>query len=216
MPSVALLRLPLELLREIMSHLSLDDIMSLKRSCGPLSQMVYEPALRSYHSRMREAGLRDRPPPDGLSIRERLAALVRWESAWDNAYMSISADPAAQQQDQQQQQVVEITGCDPDSRVLVVEGFYVEMHPLADGRADGCGYRYLDLARSSLSQEDVCSVWHAFQQRVGILCYAFAIEKYDLFAVLIEYVDCSRCASIPLLTGPPGLRGYLIMRHCSC
>jgi hypothetical protein len=172
--------------------------------------MVYEPALRSYHSRMREAGLRDRPPPDGLSIRERLAALDRWETAWDNAYMSIATDPAAQQQ------VVEIAGCDPDSRVLVVEGFYVEMHPLADGRADGCGYRYLDLARSSLRQEDVCSVWHVFQQRVGILCYAFAIEKYDLFAVLIEYVDFSRCAAISLLTSLPELRGYLIMRHCSC
>lgn len=192
--SGAFLHLPLELLHEITSYLSLEDILSLKCSCKPLSRMVYEPALRSYHSRMREAGLRDRPPPDGLSIRERLAALDRWETAWDNVHMSIAADPTARQQDrrqqqQQQRQVVEIATGDPDSHVLVVEGFYVEMDPLADGRADGCGYRYLDLTRASLRWEDVCSVRYAFQQRVGILCYAFAIEKYDLFAVLIEYVD---------------------------
>jgi len=148
---------------------------------------------------MREAGLRDRPPPDGLPIRERLAALDRWETAWDNIHTSIAADPTAQQRDQKQQ-VVEIATGDPDSDVLVVEGFYVEMDPLADGRADGCGYRYLDLARASLQREDVYSVRHAFQQRVGILCYAFAIEKYDLFAVLIEYVDRRHLAAVPLLS----------------
>jgi hypothetical protein len=189
----AFLQLPLELLHEIMSYLPLEDILSLKCSCKPLSRMVYEPALRSYHPRMRDAGLRDRPPPDGLSIRERLAALDRWETAWDNVHTSIAADPTAQQQ------VVEIPTGDPDSHVMVVEGFYVEMDPLADGRADGCGYRYLDLARAPLQWEDVREVRHAFQRRAGILCYAFAIEKYDLFAVLIEYVDRCHLAAVPLL-----------------
>jgi hypothetical protein len=206
-----LLQLPLELLREIMSHLSLQDIISLTHSCKLLSRMVCEPALRSYHSRMGDAGLGDHPPPDGLSIRERLAALDRWESAWDNAHISIVADPVDQQQGQQ---VVELTDSNSESRVLVVDGFYVEMHPLADSRADGCGYRYLDLSRSSLRPEDVRSVWHPFQQRAGILCYAFAIDKHDLFAVLIEYV--ARFVTLPLLSRSAGLHGYLIMRHCSC
>lgn len=225
MMASAFLKLPLELLREIMSYLSLEDIMSLKRLCKSLSHMVSEPALRSYHSQMHEAGLRDRPPPDGLSIPKRLAALDRWEFAWDNLDISSPSSAAratARAHHAAAQHVVEFADCDPDSRALVVEGFYVEMHPLADGRADGCGYRYLDLVRSSLRRDDMRLVRHGFQQRVGILCYAFAIEKYDLFAVLIEYVNRRRCrfAAVPLLSFFPlfwsaELRGYVMTQRCS-
>jgi len=221
----AFLKLPLELLREIMSYLSLEDIISLKRLCKSLSHMVSEPALRSYHSQMHEAGLRDRPPSDGLYIPERLAALDRWEFAWDNLDISSPSSAAGATAGADQaaaQHVVEFADCDPDSRVLVVEGFYVEMHPLADGRADGCGYRYLDLVRSSLRRDDLRLVRHGFQQRVGILCYAFAIEKYDLFAVLIEYVNRRRCrfAAVPLPSFFPlfwsaELRGYVMTQRCS-
>ena len=142
MLSGTLRQLPPELLCVIMSYLPLEDIMSLKRSCKPLSRMVCEPALRSYHSRMREAGLRDRPPPDGLSIRKRLMALDRWESAWDDAHKSIVTDPMTQKQ---QRQVIKIADGDPDSRMLVVEGFYVEMDPLADGHGTAADINTLTL-----------------------------------------------------------------------
>jgi hypothetical protein len=42
-------------------------------------------------SRMREAGLRDRPSPD-LSVRERLVVLYRWESAWDDYHNDTSKE----------------------------------------------------------------------------------------------------------------------------
>ncbi|KAI0249604.1 hypothetical protein BJV78DRAFT_654647 [Lactifluus subvellereus] len=168
------LNLPLELIRAIMAHLSFEDILSLMRSCRHLSYLVCEPQLEHYRTRIRKAGLRDDPPPGGLSIRERLAALDRWESAWDNP--GILADPAAQH-------VIEIEDSDPDCQVMVVEDFYIEMP--ADGRAESYEYRYLDL-RSSLQYEDVRTARHRFPQRAGLLCYAFAIDKYNMFAVLIE------------------------------
>ncbi|KAF8467954.1 hypothetical protein DFH94DRAFT_777536 [Russula ochroleuca] len=168
--------------------------------------MVREPDLQLYHSRMREAGLRDRPPPEGLSLRERLAALHRWESAWDGDQndndndndedegveieVGVGDNPgifaAGDSTTQRVASVVEIEESDPDSRVLVVEDFYVEMHALADSRADFCGYRYLDLRSLPLRREDVLTVRHDFDQKVGLLSYAFAIEKYKIFAVLIE------------------------------
>jgi hypothetical protein len=190
----AFLKLPLELLREILSHLSLEDILSLTSSCKPLSYLGCDPELQLYRSRIREAGLRDCPPPDGLSIRKRLAALRRLESAWDGPV--ISTDPAAQH-------VVDIEDADADSRVLVVEDFYIDMNALADGRTDSCGYRYLDL-RSSLQQEDVRSVCYTFQQSVGLVCYAFAIQRYNLFAVVIEYVHrrpFRHFAAVPIIVG---------------
>ncbi|KAI0286350.1 hypothetical protein BC826DRAFT_972637 [Russula brevipes] len=182
----AFLKLPLELLREILSHLSLEDVLSLTSSCKSLSYLGCDSELQLYRTRIREAGLRDCPPPDGLSIRKRLAALRRLESAWDGPV--ISTDPA----------VVDIEDADADSRVLVVEDFYIDMNALADTRTDSCGYRYLDL-RSSLQQEDVRSVCYTFQQNVGLLCYAFAITKYNLFAVVIEAPWLSDYAALQLL-----------------
>jgi hypothetical protein len=169
--------------------------------------MVCEPDLQPYHFRMRNAGLRDRPPPEGLSVRERLAALRRWEFAWDDQGHDQDDEDDKYEDDedgvkgipgiyaadgdsatQQRRIFVDIEDSDPDSRVLLVEDFYVEMHALADSRADFCEYKYLDLRSSSLRREDVRSVRHVFKQEAGLLCYAFAIEKYNLFAVLIEYV----------------------------
>ena len=197
---MAFLKLPLELVRAIISHLSLEDILSLKRSCEFFSHIICEPDLQLYQSRLRKAGLRDHPPPEGLSVHERLAGLHRWESAsgWygdlnDNEEDDKEGDednPAGifADNDSATQRRVEIEDSDPNSRVLVVEDFFVEMHALADGRANFCEYRYLDLRSSLLRWEDVRSVRHVFEQKVGLLCYAFAIEKYNLFAVLIEYV----------------------------
>lgn len=169
------LKLPLELIRAIVAHLSLEDILSFMLSCKYLFYLVCEPELEHYRTRIRKAGLRDDPPPGGLSIRERLAALDLWESAWENPGMR--ADPAVQH-------VIEIDDSDPDCQVMVVEDFYIEMP--ADARAESCEYRYLDL-RSSLQQEDMRTARHRFAQRVGLLCYAFAIDQYNMFAVLIEY-----------------------------
>ena len=191
---MAFLKLPPELVRAIITHLSLEDILSLKRSCKFLSHMVCEPDLTHYHPRLRNAGLRDRPPPDGLSVRERLAALRRWESAWyddhdDNDEDEDNpADILADDDSATQRRVVEIEGSDQDSHVLVVEDFFVEMHALTDSRANFCEYRYLDLRSSPLRGEGMSSVRHVFEQKVGLLCYAFSIEKHNLFAVLIEYV----------------------------
>jgi hypothetical protein len=195
---MAFLKLPLELVRAIISHLSLEDILSLKRSCEFFSHMICEPDLQLYQSRLRKAGLRDRPPPEGLFIHERLAGLHRWESAsgWYGDHIDNDGDgdddnPAGIFADNDfatQRRVVEIEDSDPNSRVPVVEHFFVEMHALADGRANFCEYRYLDLRPSLLRWEDVRSVRHVFEQKVGLLCYAFAIEKCNLFAVLIECV----------------------------
>ena len=206
---MAFLKLPLELVRAIIFHLSLEDILSLKRSCKFFSHMICEPDLQLYQSSLRKAGLRDRPPPEGLSIRERLAGLHRWESAsgWYRDHNDNDDDDDDDDEDEDnaagifadndsamQQRVVEIEDSDPNSRILVVEDFFVEMHALADGRANFCEYRYLDLRSSLLRREDVRSVRHVFEQKVGLLCYTFAIEKYNLFAVLIEYV-CFRIIS---------------------
>lgn len=204
MPTASLLQLPLELVRAIISHLSLGDILSLKRSCKFLFHMACEPDLQLYHSRMREAGLRDRPPPEGLSVRERVAALCRWESAWDAADQTYDDEDGVEENrgifdaaGDSAMLRVEIEDSDPDSRVLVVEDFYVEMDALADSRADFCGYKYLDLRSSPLRQEDMRVVRHEFDQKVGLLGYAFAIEKYNVFAVLIEYVCCFASCLLP-------------------
>ena len=236
MPTASLLQLPLELVRAIISHLSLGDILSLERSCKFLSHMVCEPDLQLYHSHMREAGLRDRPPPEGLSVRERLAALRRWESALESAWDADQTDDNDEDEevvedevednrgdifagasDSAIQRVVEIEDSDPDSRVLVVEDFYVEMHALADSRADSCGYKYLDLRSSPLQREDVRMVRHDFGQKVGLLCYAFAIKKYNVFAVLIEYVHCavSHRGCAPLTYRSTELHGCVIMQPYS-
>jgi hypothetical protein len=73
-------------------------------------------------------------------------------------------------------------------RTLASWTFYYEMDATADRRVDLGGYGFLDLRSSPLRREDVRSVRHVFKQRVGLLGYAFAIKKHNLFAVLIEYV----------------------------
>ena len=70
--------------------------MSLNHSCKPLSRIIGEPVLRSTIP-VWEANLRDRPPPDGLSIRERPVALDRQESAWENPDRSVPTDSSARQ-----------------------------------------------------------------------------------------------------------------------
>jgi hypothetical protein len=100
---------------------------------------------------MREAGLRDRLSPD-LSVREKLAILHRWESAWDDDHNDNDEE-------------------DPDSCVL---DFYIEVDAMDDPRADLCEYRYLDMRSSPPRREDIRSVRHVFKPRVDLLYYAFA------------------------------------------
>ncbi|KAF8490357.1 hypothetical protein F5888DRAFT_1129879 [Russula emetica] len=131
--------------------------------------MVCEPDLLLYLSRVKEAGLRDRPSPD-LSVRERLVVLHRWELAWDYHH-----------NDNNEENNPRIF-----IRTLASWTFYIEMNATVDRRVDLGGYGFLDLRSSPLRREDVRSVRPVFKQRVGLLCYAFAIKKHNLFAVLIE------------------------------
>ncbi|KAI0297232.1 hypothetical protein B0F90DRAFT_915460 [Multifurca ochricompacta] len=141
---LAFLKLPPELVRAIMSHLSLDDILALKLSCKRLSYLVHEPQLEHYRIRIQEAGLRDRSPPGGLSIRERVTALSRWESAWENISVSAAdpfSDPVARHHHyhhyHHRHHVVEIEESDPDRQVMVVEDFYIELCPTVVHRITG-------------------------------------------------------------------------------
>lgn len=70
-----------ELLIEIISNLSPDDISACRRTCHQLNDLIVNSQLIQYIIRTALSGVFD-PLDPGLSLPERLDALQHWETAW--------------------------------------------------------------------------------------------------------------------------------------
>jgi hypothetical protein len=133
--------------------------------------MVCEVDLLLYLSRMREAGLRDRPSqispfmrdsqfsiagirPDGTTTITTTIRKITLE------YLLVMTIP---------QRSASSLRLKLRSSLLRLGLLYIETDAMVDCRADLCRYRYLDLRSSPLRSEDVRSVRHVFKQRVGLL-----------------------------------------------
>ncbi|KAI0265428.1 hypothetical protein BC834DRAFT_879387 [Gloeopeniophorella convolvens] len=87
---LALLSLPVEIIIQILTQLSLEDVAACKACCRRLSCLITESPHLQYLIRAWRSGVEPDFPFPGLSLPDHFQALRRWEEAWLRLEMSDS------------------------------------------------------------------------------------------------------------------------------
>ncbi|KAI0266972.1 hypothetical protein BC834DRAFT_871944, partial [Gloeopeniophorella convolvens] len=159
------------ILSQILSYLPVVDILACKATCNSFRLWLDDDIqLRQYCTLIRENGLVDTPPPEGLHINSR--QLVN---------LNTPGEPLAQLHFEHNNRLVSSTDW------FIVDGFFVELFSLSIPQRY-CSYHYLNLHSSSMQQEGICSV-RLFDLPPGhaqpiCMSIAFAIEQSNLTAVI--------------------------------
>ena len=151
-----------ELLIQIVSNLSPNDIYAFRCTCRQLNELFVNSQMLQYVSRTALSGVFD-PLDPGLSLPDRLVALDRWEIAWRDMDL--------------RERNGSIDAPVPNRKGLPLEfsfGRYFVV--IREGYGISAGYSFLDMHARSSSHTDA-SHWTTIEVNTpNVLVFAFASE----------------------------------------
>ena len=188
-----------ELLIEIISNLCPNDIFACRGACRQLNDLIVDSQLIQYIIRTALSGVYD-PLDPGLSLPERLVALERWETAWQEVDLRESH--------------ARIDAPVPKGRTAVEFSFGRYFVVIREGYGKSAGYSFLDMHATFSSEHTDVARWTTIKiETPNVLVFAFASEL-DL-AVAISCVSRSlafslACSHIRLFSSSPAF--FFLMR----
>ncbi len=169
-----LVRLPTEILVEILSYLDVSDIFNCVRICRVLHNVIGESIKLQYLTQLKIAGMQDNPFCE-LSIADRLTALEERESSWRSLNWKF------------------INSIEVPSRSSgvydVTPGVYLLGKASADSEYVTAGIQSIKSPSRMPDPEGTGSVeWNEFNFGMHIIDFGTAIEEHDLLACVCSCV----------------------------
>jgi hypothetical protein len=189
MPAPPIFSLSNELLIEIISNLCPNDIFACRGACRQLNDLIVGSHLIQYIVRTALSGVYD-PLDPGLSFPERLVALQRWETAWEEMDLRESHSRIDAPLPKSRRQQVEFSF----GRYFVV---------ISEGYGREASYSFLDMHATFSSQHTEVERWTTIKVDMrNVLVFAFASELDLAVAFSCVKADFSLARHVP---SPPPL-----------